>query len=80
MSETCPTCGRSLRTSIVGKTKLAKALFAQRQARKLDLRLAAKEASVPLATYYRAERGRMPDVETFAAFARWLNVRMETLL
>jgi DNA-binding XRE family transcriptional regulator len=78
--EPCPTCGRMMRTSIVGKTPLAKALFAHRLAKKCDLRTAAKDAGVPMPTYYRAERGRMPDVATFAALARWMKVPMEDLL
>jgi DNA-binding XRE family transcriptional regulator len=75
----CPTCGRTLRSGIVGKSKLAKALFAQRAERALTVRQAGEQAKVNASTFFRCERGKQPDVETAVRLAAWLGKSLDAL-
>jgi len=62
------------------KTKFAASLAATRVIRKLSAADAAKEAGVSRATYYRAERGGLPDVMTFRAPVKWARLKPEWAL
>ena len=76
----CPTCGRSMSFGQPGNTKLAQALFAKRAGLRLDTRRAAIAAKVKHATYYRAERGRLPDPRNFYALVKWLGMTFEDMM
>lgn len=80
MRRVCPMCNRAIPKSSAGDTPLAKALFAMRQDLVITIREAANRAGVSSATYFRAERGRMPDVLTFFALCRWAGRRPEDMM
>ena len=62
--EICPTCGHALRTGTPGKTALAQALFRKRVDGRLTLRAAAGAVGLSPASFYRAEKGEMPAVQS----------------
>ena len=76
----CPACHRAIPKSQVGDTPLAKALYALRGDLGITTREAAARVKIGHATYYRAERGRMPDVLTFFALCEWVGKPMQDMM
>jgi transcriptional regulator with XRE-family HTH domain len=56
---------------------LVAALDSERQARGLSWRQLAKEAKVSPSTLTRMQQGKSPDVNTFSALTRWLDIPAE---
>jgi transcriptional regulator with XRE-family HTH domain len=56
---------------------LVAALDAERSARKFSWRQLAKDAGVSPSTLTRMQQGKSPDVNTFSALTRWLNIPAE---
>jgi transcriptional regulator with XRE-family HTH domain len=56
---------------------LVGALDSERQARGLSWRQLAKQAGVSPSTLTRMQQGKLPDVNTFAALTKWLNIPAE---
>lgn len=77
--EPCPTCGRHWRPGQPGKTPLARALYEKRLKSRMSLREAAEDAGTSWTTYWRAERGRTPDVQTAILLSRWVKQPLDVL-
>jgi transcriptional regulator with XRE-family HTH domain len=56
---------------------LIAALDSERRAKALSWRQLAKEADVSPSTLTRMQQGKSPDVNTFSALTRWLNIPAE---
>jgi transcriptional regulator with XRE-family HTH domain len=56
---------------------LVAALDGERQTKGLSWRQLAKEAGVSPSTLTRMQQGKSPDVNTFSALTRWLNIPAE---
>lgn len=76
----CPTCGRRLPKSVVGKGGLAQAMFAHRAERMLTVRAPAQDCGMDLATYYRVESGRTPELATALRISKWIGRPLEELI
>ena len=59
---------------------LVAAVDAQRKAKDLSWRQAAKEAGVSPSTLTRMQQGKLPDVNTFGALVRWLHIPAERFM
>lgn len=59
---------------------LTTALDARRQTEKLSWREVARQAGVSPSTLTRMQQGKLPDVTTFGALVRWLDVPAEEFL
>lgn len=57
--------------------RLATLLRRKRETLRLTMRGTAKRAGVDLATYFRAESGKRPDITTALRLCRWLGVSVE---
>ncbi len=56
---------------------LVAALDSERQARRISWRTLASEAGVSPSTLTRMQQGKSPDVNTFSALTKWLNIAAE---
>lgn len=56
---------------------LVGALDSERKARRLSWRKLAEQAGVSASTLTRMQQGRSPDLNTFTALTRWLNIPAE---
>lgn len=63
--------------SLIHIETLVAALDAERQTKGLSWRQLAKEAGVSPSTLTRIQQGKSPDVNTFSALTRWLNIPAE---
>jgi len=64
---------------MAGQTRLAQALFKKRVGLHLTTRQAAERCGVVLTTYWRAERGKTPDIVNGMRLAKWLEQSLEEL-
>src|SRR5438309_156001 len=69
--------GGAMPQNLLDLESLVGALDSERQARGLSWRQLAKQAGVSPSTLTRMQQGKLPDVNTFAALTKWLNIPAE---